>query len=114
MIIIGGVSMLISEVTEEVGLTQRTLRYYDEIGLVSPVKDQSGYRSYSYYEVEQLKLIKLLLELGKSLSESRIILREDDLSFNQLVQLRVTFLEERRNLINVEITKILGRKKYGD
>ena len=106
--------MLINEVTEVTGLTQRTLRYYDEIGLVSPLKDQSGYRSYSDYDVEQLKLIRLMLELGKSLSEGRDILGKDDLSFEQLVQLRVTFLEERRNVINAEITRILGRKKDGN
>lgn len=106
--------MLINEVTEVTGITQRTLRYYDEIGLVSPLEDQSGYRSYSDYDVEQLKLIRLMLELGKSLSEGRDILGKDDLSFEQLVQLRVTFLEERRNVVNAEITRILGRKKDGN
>ena len=56
-----------SEIT---GLSIKTLRYYDEIGLLKPSKDQfTNYRYYDEFDLETYKKIILLKSLGFSLDE---------------------------------------------
>ena len=39
--------MNVSEAARRSGLSPKTLRYYDQIGLVSPARAESGYRRYT-------------------------------------------------------------------
>lgn len=51
------------------GISSRTLRYYDEIGLLHPARiNSSGYRIYSQFEVDMLQQILFYKELGFELS----------------------------------------------
>ena len=60
----------IGRVAERVGLSLRTIRYYDEIGLVTPSgRTVGGFRLYSPSDVERLLLIKRMKPLGYSLEE---------------------------------------------
>lgn len=61
----------IDEVAKECGLTKRTLRYYEEIGLIrSPKRSEGGIRLYSQDDIDQLKKIIGAREvLGFSLQE---------------------------------------------
>jgi len=54
----------------------RTLRHYDEIGLLRPAKvdPQSGYRYYSASQLGQLNRIVALKELGLSLIQAKQLL----------------------------------------
>lgn len=63
----------IEQVAVRTGLTKRTLRYYEEIGLLpSPTRTEGGYRLYSEADVQQLVRIKRLKDLlGFSLAEIR-------------------------------------------
>ena len=63
----------IEQVAARTGLTKRTLRYYEEIGLLpSPTRTEGGYRLYSEADVQQLERIKRLKDLlGFSLAEIR-------------------------------------------
>jgi DNA-binding transcriptional MerR regulator len=50
------------------GISTRTLRYYDEIGILKPARiNSSGYRIYSKAEVDRLQQILFYKELGVSL-----------------------------------------------
>lgn len=65
----------IGEIARATGLTIRTLHYYEEIGLLSPVRRTgSGHRVYGAPEVERLYLISLLRQLGLSLDGVRAAL----------------------------------------
>lgn len=69
-----GASFLrIEQVSARTGLTKRTLRYYEEIGLLPPpTRTEGGYRLYSEADVHQLERIKRLKDLlGFSLAEIR-------------------------------------------
>jgi DNA-binding transcriptional MerR regulator len=57
----------------------KTLRYYDEIGLLCPARSKhgTGYRSYSAEHFERLNRILVLKDLGCSLSEIRMLLAEN-------------------------------------
>ena len=48
---------LIKQVSEISGVSVRTLHHYDEIGLLSPKKQENGYRYYSDEELSQLQTI---------------------------------------------------------
>ncbi len=63
----------IEQVAARAGLTKRTLRYYEEIGLLAPPsRTEGGYRLYSEEDVQRLVRIKRLRDLlNFSLSEIR-------------------------------------------
>jgi DNA-binding transcriptional MerR regulator len=67
----------IAEVARMTGLTSRTLRHYDEIGLLSPAYVASnGYRHYEQDQLLRLQQILVLRELGVGLPEIGRILDE--------------------------------------
>lgn len=75
------------------GVTTRTLRYYDEIALLKPLRlTNSGYRMYGEWEVELLQQILLYRELGLKLEEIKLIL--DDSNFD----IQSALLEHQKKL----------------
>lgn len=62
----------IGEIAKRVGLTPRTIRYYEDIGLLSSVRRvESGRRIYTDEDVRRLKFINRLKLLGLSLDEMK-------------------------------------------
>lgn len=59
----------IGEVAERTGLTQRTLRYYEELGLLDPPRDTGGRRRYDAATIERLYRVRLLRNLGTPITE---------------------------------------------
>jgi DNA-binding transcriptional MerR regulator len=92
------------------GISSRTLRYYDEIGLLKPALiNSSGYRIYTQVEVDQLQQILFYRELGVSLCQIKEIITAP--SFDGLQALRdhrEKLLAKRQRLdqliLNVEKT----------
>lgn len=67
--------MQIGEVAERTGLSLRTIRYYEEVGLVVPsARSQGGFRLYAEPDVDRLQLIKRMKPLGFQLEEMRDLL----------------------------------------
>lgn len=65
----------IGEVAEQVGLSLRTIRYYEEMGLIEPSeRSNGGFRLYSDSDIEQLLLIKQMKPLGFTVDEMRELL----------------------------------------
>ena len=65
----------VNEVSKLVGVSIRTLQYYDRIGLLSPAtRTEAGYRLYDDTALERLQQILLFRELEFSLSEIKVIL----------------------------------------
>jgi DNA-binding transcriptional MerR regulator len=73
--------MQIGEVSERTGLTQRTLRYYESIGLLEPAtRMEGGFRLYSEPDLRRLEqIVQLKQLLGFSLAEIRQIVEADEL-----------------------------------
>jgi len=60
----------IGELAEKLEMSQRTIRYYEEIGLLNSVKRvEGGRRVYTDVDLRRLKLIKRLKIMGMTLSE---------------------------------------------
>lgn len=84
----------VQKLAQIAGISTRTLRYYDEIGILKPARiNSSGYRIYGREEIDRLQQILLYRELEMSLEEiSRII---SSPSFDALQALK----EHRENLL---------------
>ena len=68
----GTASYRIGELAAKVGMTERTIRYYEELGLLESVKRlDGGTRVYTDDDVRRLKFIRKLKVLGLSLQEMR-------------------------------------------
>ena len=60
----------IGELAEKLEMSQRTIRYYEEIGLLNSIKRvEAGRRVYTDMDLRRLKLIKRLKIMGMTLSE---------------------------------------------
>jgi DNA-binding transcriptional MerR regulator len=65
----------IGEVAERVGLSLRTVRYYEEQGLLVPeTRTEGGFRLFTEEQVERLQLIKRMKPLGFTVQEMRELL----------------------------------------
>jgi DNA-binding transcriptional MerR regulator len=61
--------MLIGELAERAGTSTRTLRYYEQHGLVLPRRDSNGYRQYDDAELRVVHEIRALLAVGFGLDD---------------------------------------------
>src|SRR5437764_10651140 len=70
----------IEQVATRTGLTKRTLRYYEEVGLLPPTgRTEGNYRRYSEEDIQRLEAIKRLRDLlGFSLADIREIMEAED------------------------------------
>ncbi|MDD2819289.1 MAG: MerR family DNA-binding transcriptional regulator [Candidatus Nanopelagicales bacterium] len=67
-----GVLVQIGVLAERVGLSMRTVRYYEEVGLVVPsTRSPGGFRLFGPLEEERLRVLKTLKPLGFTLDQMR-------------------------------------------
>lgn len=67
--------MRIGEFAQRAGVTPRTVRYYESLGLLGPSeREGSGFRYYTKVELARLDKINALKELGLSLEEIAIVI----------------------------------------
>ncbi|WP_043606595.1 MerR family transcriptional regulator [Cellulomonas carbonis] len=67
--------MHIGAVADRTGLSLRTLRHYDEVGVLRPSgRTDGGFRLYTQHDVERLLLIRRMKPLGFTLEEMREVL----------------------------------------
>lgn len=99
------------------GVSTRTLRYYDEIGLLKPKKyNASGYRIYGSNEVDNLLQILLYRQLDISLDEIKLIML--DPTFDSIKALENHFLkliEKKEYLLSLieSVSQTIKSKKEG-
>jgi DNA-binding transcriptional MerR regulator len=69
-------TMQIGEVADRTGLSFRTLRHYDEIGLLTPsARSDGGFRLYTEDDVDKLLVIRRMKPLGYTLDEMHTVMR---------------------------------------
>jgi len=64
----------IGEVARWVGLPEKTIRYYEDVGLISPPRSENGFRYFDLGDIQALTIIKGARALGFSVEESRSLL----------------------------------------
>jgi len=63
--------MLIGELAARAGTSTRTLRYYEQHGLLAPERDTNGYRHYDDAELRVVHEIRALLAVGFGVDDIR-------------------------------------------
>ncbi|MFT4620757.1 MAG: MerR family copper efflux transcriptional regulator [Sulfitobacter sp.] len=67
--------MNISDAASRTGLPVKTIRYYEEIGLVAPGRSANGYRAFGETDLHKLAFVGRARALGFSVGECRDLLR---------------------------------------
>ncbi len=89
------------------GVSTRTLRYYDEIGLLKPSRiNSSGYRIYTENEVNLLQQILCYREIGIELSEIKKIMLDEDYNVLNALKDHLNIMEGRQSLLKQQIKTI--------
>lgn len=87
----------IRELSELAGVSARTLRYYDEIGLLKPSRTSgAGYRFYGEKEVELLQQILFYRERGLELEQIAQILHNPEFDIRSALEEHLLELEQRK------------------
>ncbi|WP_033543195.1 MerR family transcriptional regulator [Planococcus sp. CAU13] len=112
----------VQKLAQLAGVSTRTLRYYDEIGLLEPArKNSAGYRIYGGKEIDKLQQILFYRELGLDLDNIKNIV--NDPAFDGPAALRShrkKLLERRRQLdllinnVETTISAAEGESKMAD
>ena len=88
-------------VSEITGVSIRTLRYYDEIGLLKPAElTDAGYRLYDNRALERLQEIMFFKELEIPLEDIKKIMDNPNYDKEQVLLAQKTVLEQKRNRLN--------------
>lgn len=66
--------MNIGEVAEKTGLPAKTIRYYEDIGLVRPLRGDNGYRQFRNSDAHKLTFLGRARALGFSIEDCRDLL----------------------------------------
>lgn len=98
----------IQEIREEFNLTARALRYYEEIGILTPSRSENNQRLYSKKEVTKLKLIKRGKDFGFSLDEIKemILLFDRDRTGKKQLKRTIDYGNERITEIELKIKEL--------
>ncbi|MFF2886006.1 MerR family transcriptional regulator [Paenibacillus sp. NPDC057967] len=86
----------VGDLAKLTGLTVRTLRFYDQIGLFAPSgQTESGHRQYNELDLSRLHQILALKELGLSLEEIKSVLNGGQISPLEIVELQIDQINEQ-------------------
>lgn len=94
-------AMKVKELADIVGISVRTLHYYDEIGLLSPEEiTESGYRLYSNDNLEMLQQILFFRELGMPLKEIKQMISSSSFDKQDALMKHQKMLLEKRSQLD--------------
>lgn len=89
------------------GISTRTLRFYDEKGLLRPARiNDSGYRIYGAAEVDRLQQILFFRELGMELDNIKEIIDASDFDGTRALETHLTKLLDKRQQIDLLIANV--------
>lgn len=82
------------ELEKELGISKHTIFYYEKEGIVTPQRDDNGYRSYSQEDLQKLIMVKFLRNLNISIDDVKAILN-NELDFKECLKINQIHLEEQ-------------------
>ena len=91
----------VKDMSKITGVSIRTLRYYDEIGLLKPTElTEAGYRLYDNKALEKLQEIMFFRELDIPLIDIKKIMDNPNYDKEQTLSAQKSLLEQKRNRLN--------------
>ncbi len=103
--------MLIGEVVERTGLTERTPRFYEELGLINPRRTEGGRRIYGTADLTTLHHVTLLKRAGFSLSHIKQLLDAPCFDGEEIVKAQIASLELERSVIDHALTCLASARR---
>lgn len=100
----------IGDLVKELKINKETIRYYEKIGLLSePKKNTNGYSMYSKKDIEMIRFILIIKNLGFSLSEISLLIHDEILCGNLQDIKRI--VEGKINDLSIKINELEETKK---
>jgi DNA-binding transcriptional MerR regulator len=98
----------ISELAKEFNLTTRTIRYYEELGLLKPQRTENGKRLYTKKQYAQLKLIMRGKRFGFSLEEIKemVLLFDKDRTGEKQLERTIEYGNQKLKEVNQRIKEL--------
>jgi len=97
----------INKLAKMAGVSTRTLRYYDQLDLLSPARaNENGYRIYGQKEVGRLQHILFYRELGMALEDIKNVLSESNFDGAAALQGHLAALHTKRNQLDILIANV--------
>jgi len=105
----------IGELAKKLGITTRTIRYYEEIGLMGPPERLGGgTRMYNRDDILRLKFILKLKELGISLKEMQELAENFDINqqnFGTITPKLLEILEDHISKVDQKIANLSSLRR---
>ncbi|MFJ5563764.1 MerR family transcriptional regulator [Lysinibacillus xylanilyticus] len=103
----------IQEVAKQFNVSTRTIRYYEELGLLNPYRSSTNQRTFSKKELAKLKLIFRGKRYGFSLEEIKemVLLFDYDRTGIQQLERTVEYGEQKIQEIDGKIAELVQIKK---
>ncbi len=104
----------INELSKLSGLSKRALRYYDEIDLLKPMKDEiNGYRYYNHKDLLKLQKIMVYKELDFTLEEIKGMVENNDINMLLKQKKNIEHKIKRYEKIGVLIQEMIEEERGG-
>ncbi len=91
----------ISDLADEFNISSRSLRFYEEKGLITPERSKGNQRVYDERDFERMKLILRGKRLGYSLNEIGEMIGYDNIDMDEITQIKKGIEYGERKLIEV-------------
>jgi DNA-binding transcriptional MerR regulator len=104
--------LTINKLAKLAGVSPRTLRYYDAIGLLPPMRvGENGYRIYGQREVDRLQQILFYREMGMPLEDIKKVLSSKGFDEQQALESHLTALLAEKDRIERLVTNVMKTLK---
>jgi DNA-binding transcriptional MerR regulator len=103
----------IGEVVKRTGLSERSLRYYEQFGLITPARTEAGRRVYGAGDLTTLHHITILKRAGFPLKRIRELFARPDFDGGAIIAAQIMALEAERSAIDTAIDALHAARKAG-
>jgi DNA-binding transcriptional MerR regulator len=104
----------IGDLAKSIGLTTRTLRYWEEVGIIESEERVDGAnRGYSPYYVRRIKFIMKLKDMGLTIKEMQdlYVAYGEAKDTDQMIPKLVAILDKHTNMVDEKVTKLHSLRK---
>lgn len=104
----------IGNLAKSIGITSRTLKYYEEMGIMAPsCRAEGSTRAYTPDDVRKVKFILKLKELGLTIKEMQELDRvyAEAKETNKIIPLLVEMLDNNINTLDEKMSKLSSLRK---
>lgn len=105
--------MNIKKVSEQLGISSDTIRYYERIGLVPPIsRDKNGVRNFTDIDIQRLDFIKCMRHAGLSIENLHEYMHLYSSNDDRTIPARKKILEEEAEKLDERIANLQETRAY--